>query len=305
MTPNGILGLAFVAFALGCTGVIGPSGGESAGGPGSGGAEPTNPANPGNPGNPGNPASPGNQTGLANPMDATGHYALRRLTNQEYTNTVQALLFTNKTPGATFAESLPGASGYTNDSEALDISSSLVAAYYAAATALAKEVIASKGVGAGAYSSLVTCDATQPACAQKTVSTLAKRALRRPVTTADLDATGGLMAVFSASGSFDQGLYDVIVALLMHPEFLMIPVVNAASLDPTATFRLNDYQVASRLSYFLWQSMPDDALTGAADLGTLHEPDLLRTQAIRLLSDRRATNLKNVLRDEYAGLFVP
>ena len=177
-----------------------------------------------------------------------------------------------------------------------------MAAYYAAATALAKEVIASKGVAAGAYSSLVTCNATQPACAQQTVSTLAKRALRRPVTAADLDATSGLMAVFSASGTFDQGLYDVIVSLLMHPEFLMIPVVNAASLDPTATFKLDDYEVASRLSYFLWQSMPDDALTGAADQGTLQQPNVLRTQALRMLSDTRATNLKNVLRDEYASL---
>src|SRR5450755_2947266 len=280
-------GLVFATCAMGCTGVIG---GGSAGGLGSDATQPAGPANP------------SSSTSSTEVTDATGHYELRRLTNQEYTNTVQALLFTQQTPGAAFQESLPGGSGYTNDSEALDISSALVASYYAAATALAKEVVASKGTAAGAYSKLVTCDATQAACAQQTVSTLAKRALRRPVTAADLDATNGLMAVFSASGTFDQGLYDVIVALLMHPEFLMIPVVNSASLDPTAIFKLDDYEVASRLSYFLWQSMPDDTLTATADQATLHDPDVLRAQVTRMLSDSRATNLKNVLRDEYAGL---
>ncbi len=267
-------------------------------------SEPMNPAStPSNPSDPGNPATtPSNPSDPVSPANATGHYALRRLTNQEYTNTVQALLFTQQTPGSTFQESLPGGSGFTNDSQALDISSTLVATYYTAATALAKEVIASKGAAGGAYAKLVTCDATNAACASQTVSTLAKRALRRPVTAADLDATSGLMAVFSTSGTFDQGLYDVIVALLMHPEFLMIPVVDAASLDPAAIFKLDDYEVASRLSYFLWQSMPDDALTVSADRGELHQPEILRTQVTRMLSDPRSTNLKNILRDEYAGL---
>lgn len=279
--------LGLVSLALGCTGVIG---GASTSGPGSGATNSANPTNPANP------------SGTTTQLDATGHYALRRLTNQEYTNTVQDLLLTKQTPGAAFQESLPGASGYTNDSQALDISSALVASYYAAATALAAEVIASKGAAGGQYATLVTCDATQPSCAQQTVSSLAKRALRRPVTPVDLDATSGLMAVFSASGTFDQGLYDVIVSLLMHPEFLMIPVVNTASLDPTAIFSLDDYEVASRLSYFMWQSMPDDALTALADQGKLHDPDVLRAQVTRMLSNARATNLKNVLRDEYAGL---
>jgi Protein of unknown function (DUF1592)/Protein of unknown function (DUF1588)/Protein of unknown function (DUF1587)/Protein of unknown function (DUF1595) len=251
---------------------------------------------------PNNPSDPTPPADPASPAVPSGHYALRRLTNQEYTNTVQALLYTKQTPGATFQESLPGSSGYTNDSQALDISSTLVASYYSAATALAKEVIASKGTAGGAYSKLVKCDATQTACAEQTVSALAKRALRRPVAPADLDATTGLMAAFSAAGTFDQGLNDVIIALLMHPEFLMIPVLDAASLDPAAMFKLDDYEVAARLSYFLWQSMPDDALTAAADQGSLHEPATLGTEVTRLLSDVRSSNLKNVLRDEYAGL---
>jgi Protein of unknown function (DUF1592)/Protein of unknown function (DUF1588)/Protein of unknown function (DUF1587)/Protein of unknown function (DUF1595)/Protein of unknown function (DUF1585) len=231
-----------------------------------------------------------------------GHYTLRRLTNQEYTNTVQDLLFTRQAPGAAFQDSLAGGSGFKNDSKALSIYSTLVAKYYDTATVLAKEVITSKGTSGGAYSKLVTCDTAQSACAQQTVSALAKRALRRAVTASDLDATNGLMGVFTASGTFDQGLYDVIVSLLMHPEFLMIPVVDARSLDPAATFALDDYEVASRLSYFLWQSMPDAALLTAADQGTLHTPEVMRTQVLRMAADPRAVSLKNVLRDEFAEL---
>jgi hypothetical protein len=290
------LGLV-AALAVGCTsGAAGelPSGATAgnAGNAGNAGAQ-TPPDSP-------VPSDPGDPSAQA---AGPGHYALRRLTNQEYSNTVQALLFTQQAPGAGFQESLPGSSGYTNDSGALDISSSLVASYYAAATALAKEAIASKGSAGGAYSKLVTCDAAQASCAQQTVAALAKRALRRPVTDADLDPASGLMSVFSASQTFDQGLYDVIVALLMHPEFLMIPVLDAASLDPSATFALDDYEVASRLSYFLWQSMPDDALTASADQNMLHDPEVLRAQTSRMLADPRASSLKSVLRDEYAGLF--
>jgi hypothetical protein len=290
------LGFVCLALSMGCKGVIGPDG--------SSGNVPGNTPGGNTPGGntPGGNTPGGTTPGGTDPVDATGHYALRRLTNQEYTNTVQDLLFTKQTPGATFQESLPGQSGYTNDSQALDISDELLVSYYGAATSLAKEVVASKGTAGGAYSKLVTCDATKAACAQQTVSTLAKRALRRPLTPADLDAQSGLMAVFSASGTFDQGLYDVIVSLLMHPEFLTIPVVNVASLDPTTVFKLDDYQLAARLSYFLWQSMPDDALTATADQGTLHQPDVLRAQLTRMLSDTRMANLKNVLRDEYAGL---
>jgi hypothetical protein len=231
-----------------------------------------------------------------------GHYTLRRLTNREYSNTVQALLFTTKDPGATFQESLPGASGFTNDSKALAVYSTLVAGYYDTAVSLAQEVIASKGQATGAYGKLVTCAPTQSTCARDTVAALGRRALRRAVGPTDLDPTNGLMAVFNASGSFDQGLYDVIVALLMHPEFLMIPVVSAQSQDPNAVFALTDDELASRLSYFLWQSMPDDALMAVADDGTLHTPTVLAAQVKRMVADPRAVNLKTVLRDEWADL---
>jgi hypothetical protein len=110
------------------------------------------------------------------------------------------------------------------------------------------------------------------------------------------------MAVFNGGGSFDQGLYDVTVSLLMHPEFLLIPVVDPKSTDPSASFALDDFELASRLSYFLWQSMPDDALFAAAEAGTLHTPATVEAQVARMLRDPKAAHLRAVLRDELADL---
>ncbi|MFO0722331.1 MAG: DUF1592 domain-containing protein [Myxococcota bacterium] len=260
---------------------------------------------PGAPGQPGGTGGPGGTQlppGSPPPCVPAGHYALRRLTNQEYTNTVQDLLHTSATPGTSFQESPAGSSGFTNDSSALSIYPTLLSQYYATATTLAAELLASKGRNGGAYSKFVTCDPAQPSCGLATVTAFAKRALRRPPTTEDLDATSGLMAVFNGGGSFDQGLYDVTVSLLMHPEFLLIPVVDPRSTDPSASFALDDFELASRLSYFLWQSMPDEALFAAATAGSLHETAALQTQVARMLRDPKAAHLRGVLRDELADL---
>ncbi|MFO0598217.1 MAG: DUF1592 domain-containing protein [Myxococcaceae bacterium] len=231
-----------------------------------------------------------------------GHYALRRLTNREYTNSVQDLLFTTARPGDALQESPTGASGFTNDSYALSIYSALVGTMYDQAETLAHAVIASKGTSNGAYGKLVTCQPSQSTCALDTVTRLARRALRRQPTAEDLDATNGLMGVFAAGGTFDQGLNDVLVTLLTHPEFLTIPVVDAQSLNPSARFALDDDEVASRLSYFLWESMPDDALFALADSKQLHDPAVLSAQVKRMLGDARAAHLKATLRDELAGV---
>jgi hypothetical protein len=278
--------LVLLLSLVGCEGVIEPLG--------------TDPKSSGTPVGTGSNLGPGSAS--CNAGGTGGHYTLRRLTNAEYTNTVQDLLFTRKTPGSTFQDSPRGASGYTNDSRALSVYSTLVDAYYETARTLADEVVASKGVSGGAWSKLVTCNPSQPTCAQTFVTSLTRRALRRVPTAEDLDATSGLMSVFSAAGGFDQGVHDVTLALLMHPEFTMIPVVDGSSLDPTVAFPLDDDELAARLSYFLWQSMPDEALFAAADQGTLHAPAVLAVQIKRMLADPRASHLKDVLRDEYADL---
>ena len=97
--------------------------------------------------------------------DSPGHVAIHRLTNDEYDNTVQDLLYTTSTPATQFDPSPAGQSGFSNDSNALILSDDLTTSYYQAGEALAQAVIASKGTAGGAYSQIVTC-APAASCAQ-------------------------------------------------------------------------------------------------------------------------------------------
>jgi len=237
---------------------------------------------------------------------AAGHVPIHRLSNVEYDNTVRDLLLSKLQPATAFPADTFGASGFTNDSESLSVFDQLVSDYYVAAQQLAAEVIASKGVAAGAYAFLSPCGAqvsasTANACATATVSALATRAFRRPVTADELSR---LLGVFNQSGSFDTGLSDVLIAVLMNPKFLFVSIVADSSRMEGVEFGLSDYALASRLSYFLWQSMPDAELLQLAAAGTLHPPATLKAQVQRMLADPRTNDALRTLRDEYAGLAI-
>jgi hypothetical protein len=231
---------------------------------------------------------------------APGHVAIQRLTNTEYDNTIQDLLYTTATPGTGFDPSPAGASGFENDSDALILSDDLTTSYYQAGEALAQAVIASKGVAGGAYSQIVTCSPSA-ACAQTTVTNLATRAYRRPVTSAEV---ANLMAVYNADTDFDTGIQDVINAILVNPKFLFVYTTSPQSQVAGAAFAVDDYTLASRLSYALWQTMPDATLTQLAQAGQLHEPATLQAQVTRLLKDPRVSNMLVSLRNDWAGLLT-
>jgi hypothetical protein len=231
---------------------------------------------------------------------APGHVAIHRLTNDEYDNTVGDLLFTTATPGTGFDPSPAGASGFSNDSDALIISDDLVAAYYTAAESLAKGVIATKGTSGGAYSKIVTCTPSTT-CAQTVVTNLATRAYRRPVTAAEI-AT--LMGVYSKDTDFDTGIQDVINAILVNPKFMFVTAASPQSQTAGATFAVDDYTLASRLSYALWQTMPDDTLFKLAQAGQLHQPATLQAQVARMLKDARVSRMLKSLRNDWAALLT-
>ena len=249
---------------------------------------------------PGSNPSPGQQMIASACGDnyAPGHVAIHRLTNDEYDNTVRDLLYTTATPATAFDPSPAGASGFDNDSNALIISDDLVSAYYTAAESLAKGVIASKGTAGGAYSKIVTC-APSAACAQTTITNLATRAYRRPVTS---DEVATLMGIFNNDMDFDTGIQDVVNAILMNPKFVFVYTTGAQSQVGGATFAVDDYALASRLSYALWETMPDDQLFQLAQAGTLHQAATLDAQVTRMLSDPRVTNMLKDLRNFWAGL---
>jgi hypothetical protein len=130
-------------------------------------------------------------------------------------------------------------------------------------------------------------------CARRILSTLARRAYRRPVTDADL---ADLMPFYEQgrgrqSGSFDQGIQTALERLLVSSQFLFRIEREPAAAAPGTPFRISDLELASRLSFFLWSSIPDDQLLDVAVAGRLKDPKVLEQQVRRMLADRRSESL--------------
>ena len=146
-------------------------------------------------------------------------------------------------------------------------------------------------------------DDAEQACAREILSRFARRAYRRPVTDDDL-AT--LLQFFDSGrrdgGSFETGIQFGLERLLLDPDFLLRVHRDPASLAPGQTlYPLSDLEVASRLSFFLWSSIPDDELLSVAEQGRLRDPAVLEQQARRLLADPRAIE---ALVDDFASQWL-
>ncbi len=133
--------------------------------------------------------------------------------------------------------------------------------------------------------------ADEAACARTIIGTLARRAYRRPVSDADLAGPLAFYARGRARGGFEDGIELALRALLTSTEFLFRIEQDPAGLPPGAPYRLSDVELASRLSFFLWSSLPDDELLGLAERGALGDPAVLDAQVTRMLADPRAHSL--------------
>ena len=134
--------------------------------------------------------------------------------------------------------------------------------------------------------------AGEEACATTILSRLARRAFRRPVTAGDVEM---LLEFFesgrSSGGSFDAGIQLALERLLTDPDFLLRIEADPAQAAPGQPYRLSDVEVASRLSFFLWSSIPDEALLDLAERGELTDPRILEQQVRRMVADPRAQAL--------------
>jgi len=131
----------------------------------------------------------------------------------------------------------------------------------------------------------------EEASAKRILSALMRRAYRRPVTDADVQGPLDLYRKARAEGDFDAGIEMALSAVLVSPHFLFRVEEDPAGVAPNTAYRLSDLELASRLSFFLWSSIPDDELLGVAAAGKLHEPAMLERQVRRMLADSRSRSL--------------
>ena len=127
-------------------------------------------------------------------------------------------------------------------------------------------------------------------CATQILKTLARRAFRQPVNDSDvaMETLLGFYETGRAQGNFETGIQYALARMLVDPRFLYRFEREPASLPAGAVYRLSDFEVASRLSFFLWSSIPDDELLDVAGQGKLTEPAMLERQVRRMLADPRA-----------------
>jgi hypothetical protein len=144
--------------------------------------------------------------------------------------------------------------------------------------------------------------AEETACARKVIGDMARRAFRRPVTDRDLTALMGFYAEGRKASDFDAGVRRALTAVLAHPDFLFRTDQPVNELPPGTVYRLDDFSLASRLSFFLWSSLPDDQLLDLATAGKLHEPAELQRQVKRMLADPRSITIARNFGSQWLNL---
>ncbi len=137
--------------------------------------------------------------------------------------------------------------------------------------------------------------------ATQTLTPFVKRAFRGPVTDADVSRFVDIVEMATNDGElFEQGIQFAMQAVLVSPRFLFRIETDGRPDDPMAERPVTDYELASRLSYFLWSSMPDDELFRLAERGELRKPDVLKSQVTRMLSDSKS----RAIVDNFAGQWL-
>lgn len=284
-TPRCIAGRAVAAAALiallGCTGEIdngytahgAGASGTSHGGSGQGGGSSTA-------GSSGVGATPGGSAGTAAVPVDPGTKDVHRLNAAEYNATVADVLGTALQPADS---SWRGGElgGFDNMASVLGVDEDLYARYFETAARIADDVFANPTL----KSRLVTCDRVdEAACVQNIIGATGLRLFRRPLSTEEVATYQNVYVAARGLGeSHDDSLEQVLRALLSSAEFLF-----RVELDPPNSMEkhaLTGYELASRLSYFVWSSAPDDALLNAARDGSLLKDDTLTASVDRMLAD--------------------
>jgi cytochrome c5 len=144
--------------------------------------------------------------------------------------------------------------------------------------------------------------AEEAPCARQVISNMARRAFRRPVTDGDLAPLMNFYNEGRKTADFDAGVRRALTAVLAHPDFLFRTDQPANELPPGSVYRISDLALASRLSFFLWSSVPDDQLLTLASAGKLHDPAELQRQVKRMLADPRSVSIARNFGSQWLNL---
>lgn len=237
------------------------------------------------------------------PMDP-GVFVIRRLTKVEYGNTLRDLFGVDPAVAAELPDEVSGA-GYLNTLSPLQSEK-----YLAIANEVLNRVAPKNGpptqVQRRLFGEKPPPGSDLRAAAKKVARSLTRRAYRRPASEAELETLLGVFDLGMRNKvAYPAALRLMLKAVLVSPQFLFItPAMNGrAEPQPGQTIApLDDYQLASRLSYLLWATMPDAELSALADAGKLHEPATLRAQVKRLLADARSRALFDGFGAQWLGV---
>jgi hypothetical protein len=301
-----------IALAIGaaaCNGAISDEGSNPTGGPGSGaagsGSSPT--GGPGTGGtsvpNPPDAGSAGSGTPAA--LDV-GRISIHRLNNLEYDNTVHDLVGVMGMAQATFQPDEEGE--FDNDADAFTVNDARYEQYFNAADTIGEAVFADTAATGlrqtyvyGLVTPACTPSATATDCSSKIISAFGAKAWRRPLTTQEVAglvtlATNAITLGETPDGSIKQ----VVKTVLASPQFLYRIEFDP---NPTSTVAhsLDPYELASRLSYLGWSSMPDQALFDLAKSGQIGTNAILTQQVDRMLADPKGANFTNSFAGQWLG----
>ncbi len=230
-----------------------------------------------------------------------GAFVIRRLTKMEYGNTLRDLVGVDPSVAADLPDEVFG-EGYLNTLSPLQSEK-----YLGIANEVLNRIFPSKDAAPNEIQNRLFGETPAPGADLRTAAktaarSLTRQAFRRPASEAELDVLLGVFDLAQANElDYRASLRLMLKAVLVSPQFLFI--TPAAEVTPgQAIAPLDDYQLASRLSYLLWATMPDAELSALADNGTLHEPEMLQTQVKRLLADPRSRALFDGFGAQWLGL---
>ena len=252
------------------------------------------------PGSSGSGGSSGESAALT--LD-TGRTVIRRLNRTEYTLTVRDLLGTSLKPLASL-DPESATDFFDTIGEFLSISPLQLETMEAAASALTEELFALPATDPKRTKVLV-CTPTpgdEATCARQILTAFTRKAFRRPAATAEIDSLMALIDKVRVGGTYNDGLKAAITAVLLSPHFLYKEETSVGVAADAPPKLLNSFELATRLSYFLWSSMPDDALAASAEAGKLVSAAELAAQVDRMLTDPKAETLSSNFARQWLSL---